>query len=194
MSLLPLLRGETRPDLAKRELCFQKNRYLPVAHSDAAIRRGKWKLVWPGVPSTMKKQSARDNPSYLRGIVHPHWEMPLDRELAGAPDHVGLTPRLYNLDSDPSEQIDLSEQRPDLVQTLSQSYDVWFADVMKDWRQSRREILKHDHSYWKDRVAPDPLDLFRGYWLWNKVPAGKTRDHSDPLTVFRGFWTQPDVD
>ncbi|MCS5616737.1 MAG: sulfatase-like hydrolase/transferase, partial [Pirellulales bacterium] len=108
MNLLPLLTGGPTSGLADRPLCFQKTRYTPVAHSNAAIRQGRWKLLWPPIPETNRKDSARDNPSYHRGLTQAHWEMPLD---AGLPDYAGVVsarPRLYDLDADPGEARDVA--------------------------------------------------------------------------------------
>jgi arylsulfatase A-like enzyme len=77
VSLLPLLTGDAAAGLADRPLYFQPNRYTPVEQSNAALRHGRWKLVWPLIPETMRKDIARDNPCYDRGLTHAHWEMPL---------------------------------------------------------------------------------------------------------------------
>ena len=77
---------------------------------------------------------------------------------------------------------------PELVSRLKQSYDLWFADVMKDWRQSRQVILDHDRKYWKDRPAPDARALFKDFWQWQKAPKGTDPNSADPLRVFRGDW------
>jgi hypothetical protein len=136
----------------------------------------------------MSKDSARDNPSYLRGIVHPHWEMPLDRELSQVPDFDEMKPRLFNLVADPAERHDLAGAHPELVADLVQSYDDWFDDVMIDWRESREAILEHDQNYWKDRPVPDPTLLFEEFWLWNRAPTGTDPRTANPLKVFRGYW------
>ena len=47
----------------------EKRRYAPVRHVNASIREGRWKLYWPGDGTSLKKDSGRDNPSYLRGVV-----------------------------------------------------------------------------------------------------------------------------
>jgi len=187
--VMPTLRGEPQPEIEQRSLPFQKNRYRPAAHSDAAIRQGQWKLVWPGAPITMGKNSTRDNPSYLRGIVRPHWEMPLDRQLDPVPDFAEPAPRLFDLNSDPGEQRDLAKRHPKLVAELADDYDAWFAEVIADWRVSRRSIIEHDRAYWKNRKAPDPAVLYRDFWLWQRAPAGTDRQTDDPLKVFRGYWT-----
>lgn len=189
-NVMRLLLGEPQPKLAARELPFQKNRYRPAAHSDAAIRRGRWKLVWPGAPATMRKDSARDNPSYLRGVVRPHWEMPLDRELGPVPEHPEPQPRLFDLAADPAERRDVAAAHPELVVELARHYDQWFADVMADWARSRQSILAHDRAYWQDRTAPDPAALFEEFWQWRRAPAGVDPQTADPLRVFRGFWNE----
>ena len=193
VDVMPMLLGQPQPALESRDLPFQKNRYLPAAHSDAAIRRGQWKLVWPGVPATMKKDSARDNPSYLRGIVRPHWEMPLDRQLDELPAFAEPKPRLFDLVADPSERHDLASAHPELVSGLVRRYDAWFNDVMGDWRRSRQAILDHDRTYWKHRRAPDGAALFEDFWQWSKAPQGINPETADPLKVFRGYWNGLEV-
>jgi arylsulfatase A-like enzyme len=189
LNVMPTLLGERQSELDDRNLPFQKNRYMPAAHSDAAIRRGKWKLVWPGAIETMKKDSTRDNPSYLRGIVRPHWEMPLDRQLSGVPEFQEANPRLFDLATDPAERHDIARQHPRLVAELVGDYDRWFASVMVDWLASRQSILSHDRAFWRNRPVPDPAVLYRDFWLWDKTAAD--RKASDPLKVFRGFWNSP---
>jgi len=60
------------PALEARALPFQRNRYAPAAGENAALRRGRWKIVWPGDDAALRKDAGRDNPAYLRGLVHPH--------------------------------------------------------------------------------------------------------------------------
>ncbi|MDB4614189.1 sulfatase-like hydrolase/transferase [bacterium] len=191
LNIMPMLLGKQQPELNDRELSFQKNRYRPAAHSDAAIRQGRWKLVWPGATATMKKDSARDNPSYLRGVVNPHWEMPLDRELGPVPTFTVPRPQLFDLVADPAELNDVASGHPDVVQQLTDKHDAWFDDVMTDWKRSRKSIIDHDKAYWKDRRAPDPAALFKDFWLWNRAAQGTDPETADPLKVFRGYWSQP---
>ena len=188
MNLLPLLTGGPTSGLADRPLCFQKTRYTPVAHSNAAIRQGRWKLLWPPIPETNRKDSARDNPSYHRGLTQAHWEMPLD---AGLPDYAGVVsarPRLYDLDADPGEARDVAADNPAVVQRLTAAYDHWFAEVFAEWQQARARIVDHDRRTWRDRKPPDPRVLFQDEWLWTQVP-GVDQATADPLQVFRGFWS-----
>jgi arylsulfatase A len=169
-----------------RPLFFQKNRYTPVRFSDAAVREGPWKLYWPGVPETMRKDLARDNYSFERGIVELPWEMPIDPQL---PDFAGIAepePRLYNLDEDPSERFDQAAEHPVVVDRLRQKYVAWFASVSGDWAQAYSEIVAHDADYWARRTPPDPAKLFADYWRWDKVDADP--ESADPLEVFIGYW------
>ena len=182
-----LLRGEQMPDLADRVLPFQKNRYTPVRHSDAAIRKGRWKLFWPGIEATMAKDGPRDNPSYRRGITHEHWEMPLDPDVPEFPAARAEAPRLFDLAKDPGERTDVSMLHPEVVRDLTQRYDAWFSEVFPEWRQASMEIREHDRRYWRDRTPPDPRPLFRDFWMWDRLDA--SAEVSDPLEVFTGYWS-----
>lgn len=190
VDLMPLLQGHATKELENRVLPFQKNRNLPVAHSDAAIRREQWKLYWPGVPATMKKDLAQDNPSYERGLVNPHWEMPLDRALEDISKVPGEKPRLFDLSADPEEKHNVAAAHPELVAELAKRYDAWFASVIADWQVSRQAILDHDQAYWKDRTPPDPAVLFKDYWIWKAAPKGADPATTDPLKIFPGYWTR----
>jgi arylsulfatase A len=194
LNLMPLLEGKSAPAVAGRFLPFQRNRYAPVTHVNASIREGRWKLYWSGEEGSFKKDSARDNPSYLRGLVMPHWEMPLDRQLDSPTTAPQPPPRLYDLDSDPAEQHDLAAQHPKIVQSLAQKHDAWFVEVIAEWQQSRAHIVEQDRAYWKDRPAPDPAALFKDYWQWKAAPKGIDPKTADPLKVFRGFWNNDQIE
>jgi len=127
--------------------------------------------------------------SYRRGLVHPHWEMPLDRQLDPPTTAPRPPPRLYDLEADPSEQHDLASAHPDLVAALTRKHDAWFGGVVADWEQSRARIVEHDRSYWKGRPVPDPALLFERFWLWQTAPKGTDPTTANPLNVFRGFWS-----
>lgn len=185
--IMPLLKNLEMPSLSDRPFLFQKTRYVPVAHSDGSVRKGPWKLYWPMVDETMKKDIARDNPSYQKGLINPHWEMPLDVQLPVYATMGSEKPRLFNLVEDPSERNDLAAARPEIVKELSAIYDGWFADISVDWQKSWEEIKAQDISYWKGRRVPDPLKLFDGFWLWDRVNADPAT--SDPLKVFPGYWS-----
>ena len=189
MNVFPVLNGHSMPEATERSLYFQRNRYAPVARSNAAIRRGRWKLYWAGSPDTLKKESGRDNPSYLRGVVHPHWEMPMDRQLAAAISTPQPAPKLFDLETDPEEKRDLAAVYPDVVRSLSAAHDAWFRNVHADWRKSRAGIVEHDISYWSDKTVPDARELFEDFWQWRRAPAGTDPAVADPLRVFSGYWS-----
>lgn len=186
MSLANFFQHGDTARLKGRPFFFQKNRYTPVMHSEAAIRKGQWKLYWPGIESTMKKQMVRDNPSYQKGITDPHWEMPIDHKIPAHTEARSSKPRLYNLDNDPSERYDVSIQHPVLVQTMKSQYDNWFSTVMRDWNEAWSEIKTQDARYWSGKEIPNPLEIYSGYWEWER--AGIDSSGSDPLRVFQGYW------
>jgi hypothetical protein len=188
--LTPLLRGAPVPALEARALPFQRNRYAPAAGENAALRRGRWKLVWPGDDAALRKDAGRDNPAYLRGLVHPHWEMPLDRQLDAPVPASPRRPRLHDLVADPTEQRDVAPEHPEIVAELAALHAAWFARVEPEWRAARARILTHDRAYWRERAAPDPASLFRDFWQWRAAPAGTDPTTADPLRVFRGFWSE----
>lgn len=188
VNLMPFLEGKVKVAARDRYLPFQKNRYTPVAHSDAAIRKGNWKLYWPGEAVTMKKDLARDNFSYERGIDHRHWEMPIDPDLPSYEGVVTKEPELYNLVSDPAERYNLAVDYPEIVSELSKVYDAWFAEVFAEWKVSRSEVRRHDSIYWSSREVPDPRELFKNYWRWDQAPSGTDQVKDDPLEVFSGYW------
>jgi arylsulfatase A-like enzyme len=190
INAMSLLKGIEMPELENRKLYFQKNRYAPVGHSDGSVRQGNWKLYWSGADGTMKKDIARDNPSYQRGLLQKHWEMPLDSELPSHEPMKDVSPKLFNLDEDPSERYDLAADHPALVKELSTSYDAWFESVVAEWRSSWAEIKEHDREYWKRRKTPNPRKLFDGYWHWKA--AGLDSAAGNPLDFFKGYWSQGD--
>lgn len=189
MDLMPALMGQPMPALAERALFFQRNRYAPTRHVNAAIRQGRWKLYWPGDEGSLKKDTGRDNPSYLRGLENPHWEMPLDAELAPPTTDAQPPPRLFDLDVDPAEKKDLAAEHPEVVTALTKKHDAWFLEVMAEWQEARQRILVHDADYWRNRQPPDPKLLFRDYWQWKTAPAGTDPKTADPLKLFRGYWS-----
>jgi len=188
MDLGPLLLEETvAPALANRALFFQKNRYTPVGYSDGSIRMGPWKLYWPMVDETMKKDLARDNPSYEKGLVDPHWEMPLDPELPAYHGVKTVSPRLFNLEQDPSERHDLAALHPQIVSQMAGRYGQWFEEVEKDWKQSWTAIRRQDLEYWKIRQTPDAEAFFEKFWRWDTVKSGS---RENPLRTFKGYWSR----
>ncbi len=138
-----------KDEMVDRSIYFQKNRYYPVAHSDAAVIKGKWKLYWPGIPETMKKESI-DGPPVWKGATEPHWEMPCDTVIPLWEEAQPLSPQLFNLIKDPSERYDLSAKYPEIVAELTKSWDNWFNDVMTDYEESWKEIKVLEKKRWKE--------------------------------------------
>ena len=185
-NLIPVFLNEKNDSQSERIICFQLNRYTPVAHSDATIKLGNWKLYWPGVPVTMKKDMIRDNPSVQKGTTNEHWEMPIDYELPEYTEVVSLEPMLFNLEEDPYEKKDVSAENPELVDSLTIIYNKWFESVFNDWKISFSEIIENDKVYWKEREIPDADKLFSEFWEWNKIKEDPLK--TDPKKVFRGYW------
>lgn len=185
--LFALLGGGPPGALAERALFFQKNRYTPVARSNAAVRRGPWKLLWPGIPETIRKDGLRDNWCYQRGIEHPHWEMPLDPDLPAFAGARPPAPQLFNLEGDPGEERDVAAEHPARVRELAAAHDAWFRDVEAGWRAASREIREHDERYWAARPVPDPRPLLGEYGQRNT--RGAKAAQSDPLQAVPGYWS-----
>lgn len=136
-----ILKGKRLTEPDKRYFYFQKNRYYPAKYSNAAIINGDWKVYWPGIPSTMKKEKG-DNESVWHGAVNPHWEMQCDTIIPHWEDAVPIVPMLFNLEEDPSEKTNLATEYPDLVKEMTRKWDDWFSDVMADYESSWKEIKK----------------------------------------------------
>lgn len=188
VNISPLLKGMDMSSLESRNLYFQKTRYTPVAHSNAAIIQGAWKLYWPGVNPTMSKNSARDDHPYRSGLVNPHWEMPLDPDIPTYDAVKTERPKLFNLAKDPSERNNVAPQHPQLVQQLKDEYDIWFENVIEDWQISWESIKEQDKAYWENKDAPDAKNLFNGFWRWDLTEADS--GDADPLEVFDGYWNR----
>ncbi|MDA0196868.1 MAG: sulfatase-like hydrolase/transferase [Bacteroidetes bacterium] len=142
-----ILMKEGNNAIEKRIMYFQKNRYHPVAHSDAAIIEGKWKLYWPGISETMGKES-KDNASVWNGATERHWEMPCDTIIPLWRGAVPFPPILFNLAEDPSERYDLSAKYPGIVDSLTNKWNLWFSDVMNDYDKSWKEIKTAEKERW----------------------------------------------
>ena len=101
LSLLPLLSGEPAgPD--DRSLFFQCHRGLtPKRYQNAAVRSGAYKLVLG--PGTFSDEA---------------WSF------TGAPPT-----ELYDLSTDPGEEKDIAEERPEIAKDLRARYEAWFEDV-----------------------------------------------------------------
>lgn len=134
ISRLPALRG----DSSKGPLRFwQWTRYTPLAESNAAVRDGDWKLVfpaWEGTLDALQSDLERDaeikrNPEALVALEAdptPQFTRPATS-----------APLLFNLRADPLEACDLSATQPDRLRSMTSALHSWFDDV----EASRRATL-----------------------------------------------------
>ena len=104
------------------------------------MRDGKWKLYWPTAPGTRTKLS-EDSAPYLRGLTDAHWLMEIDPTLPDREPAVCGRPRLFDLESDPYEKTDLSEQHPERVLRMKGRWDAWWESVMAEWRDARESVV-----------------------------------------------------
>jgi arylsulfatase A len=126
------------PDEYGRQRFWQWNRLTPVSKCNAAIRDGKWKLVWPVIKEAMGVPPGTDvlDKEMKRVEGHPTEVVKFDDTWRVIP-----TPRpaeLYNLEDDPLERNNLSEKYPDLVKQLTSDFEKWFNEV----EEERRKIVK----------------------------------------------------
>ena len=131
-----VLRGETTNFEPRR--FWQWNHYSPIGITNAAIRDGSWKLVRPALNisyATDKDQSLSER--YVEKDIeykyHPenineifNWEEP-ERLIPDPPN-----PELYNIDSDPREEVNLADSNPEVARRLLIDLESWFEEVEKE--------------------------------------------------------------
>lgn len=133
-NVISLLRGDRDAD-AIRARYWQWNRYEPVAHANAAMREGRWKLYWPPIPEAAEKDPA-DNVPYERFMLEAHAVMDIDTTRPPRSVPPPGAPRLFDLEADLAEQTDLSGAHPERVGEMRQKWDAWYEGVMADWRRA----------------------------------------------------------
>ena len=125
---------------------WQRNRYEPVTHSNAAMRDGDWKLLWPARLGADAKDYIADSGAYLHGLKGgAHWLMDVDSSLPERDIGPEVEPKLFDIAQDPGEEHDLADQHPDLVSDMRRQWDQWFDDVCKDYKQARKQNLKMEN-------------------------------------------------
>ncbi|MCF7853363.1 MAG: arylsulfatase [Candidatus Pacebacteria bacterium] len=124
---------------------WQRNRYEPVTHSNAAMRDGKWKLYWPMRTGTDSKAPA-DSAFYRHGTGAAHWLMDIDLTLPQREIGPASNPRLFDIAHDPGEEKDLAAEHPERVAKMRDQWDRWFEDVYRDWRNAREKIIQSEKS------------------------------------------------
>ncbi len=130
--VLPVLREERGQTNTTR--FWQWNRYTPIADGNAAMRDGRWKLLRPTIPETM-----RMTPEDIEMDSQLKYEPDSISEISQLPepereDFDVPNPLLFDLDEDPYEQQDLAAEQPDRVRRMQQELDRWFESVEADRR------------------------------------------------------------
>lgn len=115
---------------------WQRNRYEPVACSNAAVRDGRWKLVWPTRAGSDRKLP-EDNEAYYDGMAAAHRLMAIDPDLPERRIGPIDESRLYDLVSDPGETCDLADRHPQRVDQMRRRWLAWFDSVSSEWRTHR---------------------------------------------------------
>ncbi len=119
-------------DVAPRRF-WQCNRYAPRAEGNSAMRDGDWKLVRPSIPALMQVTEADraiDRAlNYRRpGAITRVDDSPLPEFDPGPPP----APLLFDVASDPFEQVDLAATHPERVARMGAALDAWFESVEAD--------------------------------------------------------------
>lgn len=116
--------------------CWQWNRFTPVSRCNAAIRCGKWKLVWPLIEEAMQVPSyvVEIDEGIKKADTIPDMLCPFNDSYRRIP--APHAPLLYNLEDDPLERHDLSREFPEIVENLTMEFDKWYEDVMKDYHSA----------------------------------------------------------
>lgn len=119
ISLMPFLREPDSPG-ADRDVIFQwDSGQIPRRGHAYCVVNQRYKLVQPCGMDSPGQQHIRDRYAELCRLQNRgkrHIEGPARFEL-------------YDLQEDPGEQVDLAEDRPDIVQQMRLAYDAWFDDV-----------------------------------------------------------------
>jgi arylsulfatase A-like enzyme len=123
-SLVPILRGDEPTGRAtERPIVLQWDSGQEPRHGRAyCVIEDRWKLVQPCGMDAPNQQHIRDRYAELCRLQGRG-----DRSIEGPPRY-----ELYDIQADPGEHHDLSEEHPDEVARLRSLYDAWFADVAGD--------------------------------------------------------------
>lgn len=119
---------ETRPRF------WQWTRYEPMRCSNAAMRDGKWKLVYPAIDATL---DASEFDGAIDAEIKVHPDRFLEPISAPIPDRSALVPeppRLFDLDADPGETTDLAHVNPHIVARMESDLAAWYESVEADRR------------------------------------------------------------
>ena len=130
-NVLPVIKGE-KVEYGKR--FWQWNRLIPVRVSNIAMRDGKWKLLRPPIPETMRfpeefgkadVEYTYDPEKFTDVIRESFPEFKIEKENPS---------QLYNIEEDPFERNDLSKKYPEIVEKMEREIDRWFEEVERERR------------------------------------------------------------
>lgn len=120
---------------------WQWSRYRPMRHSNAAMREGGWKLVYPAAPGSFDLL-ARDEVLDHEIKVHPEAFPDVLDEPEVVREEPDVAPRLFDLESDPGERVDVAALHPSRVAAMEDALFRWFESVEHD----RERTLVNGHS------------------------------------------------
>lgn len=133
VDMSPILKSDTQNIEVPRY--WQRNRYTPIARCNGAMREGPWKLVWPMRQGGNWKDPG-DNEAYEGGLTTAHRLMPINPDLP-VPDIAPVPkPALFRVDHDPHEDHDVSAEHPHRLDSMTQAWDTWFAEMTAQWRSA----------------------------------------------------------
>lgn len=108
---------------------WQWNRYTPLPTTNAAMRDGRWKLVRPAIPETLKVAPA-DLEIDHRLKYQPETVTDIDR----GPEPARTVPAppppfLFDIEADPFEERDLAAEHPERAAAMVRDLEGWFEEV-----------------------------------------------------------------
>jgi arylsulfatase A-like enzyme len=117
---------------------WQNNRYAPRVEGNAAMRDGDWKLVRPPIPETMQ---VTDRDRAIDRALNSHLPGRIT-EIDGSPLPVfdiedPPAALLFDLATDPFEQMDRAADHPDVVRRMTLALEAWFRSVELDRTRGR---------------------------------------------------------
>lgn len=114
---------------------WQWSRYQPLVHVNAAVRDGRWKLLYPAIERILEIRP--EDPRQERALrADPDtYELPPWLEVPEYPaDLETPEPMLFDIASDPGESLDLVDRFPAIVRRLRSDLETWFDHVEADRR------------------------------------------------------------
>jgi hypothetical protein len=98
---------------------------------------GKWKLYYPPAPNSLT--TSENEAKYDKEVYRKTYKIlkePFPGK-AGRPHK----PMLFDLETDPGEQKDLSGEYRDLAAKMADMLGVWYKKATKEWKEKTRATL-----------------------------------------------------